>query len=97
MLPGSTERLVIPALERTSGRTVGDRLGGSATTPSSSARESSIRDFHQPPFTIIGGTDASAMVAASAALYDGITGTGRHHRLPGGGDAQVRLQRATTP
>ena len=70
MLPGSTERLVIPALERTSGRTVGDGLAV-CYHPEFLREGSSIRDFHQPPFTIIGGTDASAM-AAVAALYDGI-------------------------
>jgi GDP-mannose 6-dehydrogenase len=70
MLPGSTERLVIPALERTSGRTVGDGLAV-CYHPEFLREGSSIRDYHQPPFTIIGGIDASAM-AAVASLYDGI-------------------------
>lgn len=70
MLPGSTERLVIPALERTSGRPLGDGLAV-CYHPEFLREGSSIRDFRQPPFTIIGGTDATAM-GAVAALYDGI-------------------------
>lgn len=70
MLPGSTERLVIPALERTSQRTLGDGLAV-CYHPEFLREGSSIRDFNQPPFTIIGGTDATAM-AAVAALYEGI-------------------------
>lgn len=70
MLPGSTERLVIPALVRTSGRPLGD--GRAVCYHPEFLREgSSIRDFRQPPFTIIGGTDATAM-GAVAALYGGI-------------------------
>jgi GDP-mannose 6-dehydrogenase len=71
MLPGSTEGLVIPALERTSGRVLGDGLAV-CYHPEFLREGSSIRDFGQPPFTIIGGTDATAM-AAVAALYDGIS------------------------
>ncbi len=70
MLPGSTERLVIPALERTSGRPLGDGLAV-CYHPEFLREGSSIRDFRQPPFTIIGGTDTTAM-GAVAALYDGI-------------------------
>ncbi len=70
MLPGSTETLVIPALERTSGRRVGDGLSV-CYHPEFLREGSSIRDFRQPPFTIIGGTDEAGM-AEVGRLYDGI-------------------------
>ena len=70
MLPGSTESIVIPTLERTSGRNLGDGLAV-CYHPEFLREGSSIRDFHNPPFTIIGGEDEAAM-SQVAALYDGI-------------------------
>jgi GDP-mannose 6-dehydrogenase len=71
MLPGSTEERVIPALERHSGRRVGD--GYSVCYNPEFLREgSSIRDFHHPPFTVIGGDDEAA-AAAVAELYRATT------------------------
>ncbi len=70
MLPGSTESIVIPALERTSGRTVGDGLAV-CYHPEFLREGSSIRDFQNPPFTIIGGDDGGA-IGQIAALYGGI-------------------------
>ena len=70
MLPGSTEAVVIEALERTSGRSIGPDLAV-CYHPEFLREGSSIRDFHNPPFTIVGGED-SAAIAKVAALYDGI-------------------------
>jgi GDP-mannose 6-dehydrogenase len=70
MLPGSTETVVIEALERTSGRSIGPDLAV-CYHPEFLREGSSIRDFHRPPFTIIGGVDEVAM-GKVAALYDGI-------------------------
>ncbi len=67
MLPGSTEDRVVPALERHSGRPVGD--GYSVCYNPEFLREgSSIRDFYQPPFTVI-GSDNAAAAAAVRELY----------------------------
>lgn len=70
MLPGSTETVVIEALERTSGRSIGPDLAV-CYHPEFLREGSSIRDFHHPPFTIIGGDDEVAM-AKVAQLYEGI-------------------------
>jgi GDP-mannose 6-dehydrogenase len=67
MLPGSTEERVIPALERGAAR----RLGEGYTVcynPEFLREGSSIRDFYNPPFTVIGGADEAA-AAVVASLY----------------------------
>jgi GDP-mannose 6-dehydrogenase len=60
MLPGSTAERVIPALERASGRRVG-REFGVCYNPEFLREGNSVRDFYNPPFTIIGGDDARAI------------------------------------
>jgi GDP-mannose 6-dehydrogenase len=62
MLPGSTEEVVIPALERTSGKKAG-RDFGVCFNPEFLREGSSIKDFYNPPFTVIGGDDARAIEA----------------------------------
>lgn len=64
MLPGSTEELVIPTLEKASGKKAGLDFGV-CFNPEFLREGSSIRDFYHPPFTIIGGTDDRAVRAAS--------------------------------
>ena len=61
--PGTAEDRVIPVLERASGRKLGDRLHY-YSNPEFLREGSSVRDFHAPPFTLIGaadGDDAPAM------------------------------------
>ena len=70
MLPGSTEDVVVPALERSSGKTAG-RDFGVCFNPEFLREGSSIADFDRPPFTLIGGDDDGA-IAAIGALYDTI-------------------------
>ena len=72
MLPGSTEEIVIPALEVASGRRLGEQFGV-AYNPEFLREGSSLRDFRNPPFTIIGGEDPRA-VAAVDALYASVSG-----------------------
>ena len=72
MLPGSTEEVVVPALERSSGRGLGEGMAV-CYNPEFLREGSSIRDFRHPPFTVIGGTDASAMETV-AQLYEGVAG-----------------------
>jgi GDP-mannose 6-dehydrogenase len=70
VLPGTTERLVIPALERTSGKKAG-RDFGVCMNPEFLREGTSIRDFYEPPFTLIGTEDKSSGQAV-AALYSAI-------------------------
>jgi GDP-mannose 6-dehydrogenase len=67
MLPGSTDEIVIPTLERCSGKKAGVDFGV-CYNPEFLREGSSIRDFDQPPFTVIGGAEERATEAAKA-LY----------------------------
>jgi len=59
MLPGSTEEVVIPILEKESGKKLGVDLGV-CFNPEFLREGSSIKDFYNPPYTIIGTTDSTA-------------------------------------
>ncbi len=70
MLPGSTEEVVVPALESASGK----RRGGDfavAFNPEFLREGTSIADFHDPPFTVIGSDDDRAIEAVRE-LYAGV-------------------------
>lgn len=70
VFPGTTDRLVRPALARSSGLVAG-RDFGLAMNPEFLREGSSIRDFNAPPFTVI-GTEDDATGRTVAALYAGI-------------------------
>lgn len=70
VLPGTTQRLVIPTLEAASGLKAGEGFGV-AMNPEFLREGSSIRDFYEPPFTLIGTEDAATAEALSA-IYSGI-------------------------
>ena len=70
VLPGSTERLVIPTLEAASGKKAG-RDFGVCMNPEFLREGTSIRDFYEPPFTLIGTDDTQSGVIVSD-LYSGI-------------------------
>jgi GDP-mannose 6-dehydrogenase len=72
MLPGTCEDLLIPILESTSGRHAGSDFGV-AVNPEFLREGSSVRDFHDPPKTVIGAHEASSADAV-AALYEGLPG-----------------------
>lgn len=72
MVPGSTETHLIPALEEASGRRAGEGFGV-AYNPEFLREGTSLRDFHQPPFTIIGCTDDRAAAVAEE-LYRDVEG-----------------------
>ncbi|MDX1521190.1 MAG: nucleotide sugar dehydrogenase, partial [Anaerolineae bacterium] len=59
MLPGSTEEVVIPALESTSGKKAGKDFGV-CFNPEFLREGSSIKDFYDPPFTVVGADDEKA-------------------------------------
>jgi GDP-mannose 6-dehydrogenase len=71
VLPGSVRSVVIPALERASGRTCGTDFGV-CFNPEFLREGSSVADHYNPPFTLI-GADNDADGPAVAALYAKVT------------------------
>src|SRR5262249_29248321 len=72
MLPGTCLNLLVPILEKASGRTAGVDFGV-AVNPEFLREGTSVRDFFEPPKTVIGETDALTGDAV-AALYEGLPG-----------------------
>jgi GDP-mannose 6-dehydrogenase len=70
VLPGTTEDVVKPALERTSGKKAGAGFG-LCMNPEFLREGTSIRDFYEPPFNIIGTADAES-AGPVRTLYQGI-------------------------
>lgn len=62
MLPGSTQEVVIPALEAASGKKAG-RDFGVCFNPEFLREGSSIKDFYDPPYTVIGAEEQRAVDA----------------------------------
>jgi GDP-mannose 6-dehydrogenase len=56
MLPGTIENVVVPALEGFSGKKVGKDFGV-CINPEFLREGTSLKDFHAPPFTLIGADD----------------------------------------
>lgn len=59
MLPGSTQDVVVPALEKASGRSAGVDFG-ICYNPEFLREGSSVKDYRNPPFTVLGADDDSA-------------------------------------
>lgn len=70
VLPGTIHGIVIPALERSSGKRAGSGFQV-CSNPEFLREGTSIKDFYDPPFTLIGADDASA-AAVVQQLYRGI-------------------------
>jgi len=70
VLPGSTEDLALPALEKASGLRAHTDFG-LAMNPEFLREGTSIKDFYDPPFTVVGAADP-ATAEAVAALYVGL-------------------------
>ncbi|WP_300015990.1 nucleotide sugar dehydrogenase [Pseudonocardia sp.] len=68
--PGTVEDIVVPLLEATSGRTVGGDLQV-AMCPEFLREGSSVADFFDPPFLVVGGSPAAA--AAVQQLFGFLT------------------------
>ena len=68
VLPGTTHGEVIPALEARSGKKYGEGFGV-AVNPEFLREGTAIRDFRQPPLTLVGHNHA-ADAAPAKALYD---------------------------
>ena len=72
LLPGSTRKVVIPVLERTSGKTV-SRDFGICFNPEFLREGKSVYDFFNPPKTVIGTLDELS-AAALREIYKNIPG-----------------------
>jgi GDP-mannose 6-dehydrogenase len=70
VLPGTVRGIVVPALERSSGTKSGAHFSV-VHNPEFLREGSAIRDFDQPPMTVIGADEAIA-AAKTAQLYDGV-------------------------
>jgi GDP-mannose 6-dehydrogenase len=67
VLPGTTHGIVIPALEQASGKKYGEGFGVSVN-PEFLREGSALRDFRQPPLTLVGHNHA-ADASGTIALY----------------------------
>jgi GDP-mannose 6-dehydrogenase len=70
MLPGTIENVVVPTLEKNSGKKAGSDFGV-CINPEFLREGSSLKDFYAPPFTLIGADDEQT-VATVRALYANI-------------------------
>lgn len=80
MLPGTCEERLLPLLERASGRTAG-RDFGVCVNPEFLREGTGVRDFHDPPKTVVGELDEESGEPV-AGLYDGLPGPRFRVRLP---------------
>jgi GDP-mannose 6-dehydrogenase len=70
VLPGTTHDVVIPSLERTSGKTYGEGFGVSVN-PEFLREGTALKDFRTPPLTLVGhnhAVDASGTIALYASI-----------------------------
>jgi GDP-mannose 6-dehydrogenase len=70
VLPGTVDTVLVPLLERQSGRKMGRELGV-CVNPEFMREGNSISDFYSPPFTLIGTSDNQVSAAVSG-LYSTI-------------------------
>jgi GDP-mannose 6-dehydrogenase len=72
MVPGTCENLLIPLLEQASGKRVGIDFGV-CVNPEFLREGTSVRDFFDPPKTVVGGTDSNSQKLLLG-LYEGLPG-----------------------
>ena len=70
VLPGTTHKLVIPVLERSSGKKYGEGFGVSVN-PEFLREGTALKDFRKPPLTLVGHNHA-ADASGTIALYQSI-------------------------
>jgi GDP-mannose 6-dehydrogenase len=69
VLPGTTESLVIPTLEKASGRRAGTHFAV-CYNPEFMREGSAVADFLQPPYTVLGARDPKHLTAARQLYKD---------------------------
>jgi GDP-mannose 6-dehydrogenase len=72
VLPGTIKEVVIPVLESTSNKRAHEDFGV-AVNPEFLREGTAVKDFNDPPKTVIGSSDADTMERV-AALYEGLPG-----------------------
>ncbi len=72
MVPGTCEGLLIPLLEKESGKRAGADFGV-CVNPEFLREGTSVRDFRDPPKTVVGGTDSRSRELVLS-LYEGLPG-----------------------
>jgi GDP-mannose 6-dehydrogenase len=72
VLPGTTENCVVPILEETSGRKLGQGFGV-CVNPEFMREGSSLHDFREPSFTLIGEIEPNRAGDLVAELYAGVS------------------------
>ena len=90
VLPGTTADIVTPILEEASGKKAGVDFGVSMN-PEFLREGTSIKDFDDPPFTVIGAEDDHTAKTV-ASLYEGLKAPVHVVQLAVAGDDQVRVQ-----
>ncbi len=70
--PGTTEERIRPILEQASGRRIGEGLS-LVFNPEFLREGSSVKDFHNPPQTVIGSLDDAGFEVVKA-MYEGLPG-----------------------
>ena len=70
VLPGTVRDIVLPALERASGKRAGEHFSV-VHNPEFLREGSAIKDFDHPPMTVI-GADASPAASRAAEIYHGV-------------------------
>ncbi len=70
--PGTTEDRILPLLESSSGRKIGEGLS-LVFNPEFLREGSSVKDFHNPPQTVVGSLDEAGYVAMET-MYAGLPG-----------------------
>ena len=91
VLPGTVEQTIIPTLERTSGKTCGLDFGV-CMNPEFMRETTAVRDFGDPPFTVIGARDRRSADRV-AELYHKLNAPARADEHPRSGNDQVCMQR----
>jgi GDP-mannose 6-dehydrogenase len=80
LLPGTTLDVLMPILEEASGKKVGPEIG-LAYNPEFLRESTAVKDFWEPPFTVVGGIDEKSLEVASS-IYEKIEAPMNRVQIP---------------